>query len=240
MHETAMDNGKAFFEAYVNGLGGVAIVDVGSRDINGSLREACPPEATYTGVDLVSGKGVDIVAEDPYVLPFPDASQDIVVSTSCFEHDEMFWLTFNEIMRILKPAGLFYLNAPASDAVHRYPVDCWRFYPDSGRALAAWARRSGVNAALLESYVSPPRRALSEDFVAVFVREERHADTHQRRILHTLGSFTHGLIRLPDGSLQPLQAPDAGQRSLFKTGLLRLRARVLRGVPGRGSQNLQP
>ena len=30
---------------------------------------------------------------------------------------------------------LFYLNAPSNGEFHRYPVDCWRFYPDAGGAL---------------------------------------------------------------------------------------------------------
>ena len=43
---------------------------------------------------------------DPYHLPFESNSLDVVVSSSCFEHSEMFWLLFLEIMRVLKPEGL--------------------------------------------------------------------------------------------------------------------------------------
>ena len=84
-----------------------------------------------------------MVLDDPYTLPFADESVDIVVSTSCLEHSEMFWLSFLEMLRVLRPTGLLYLNVSSNGNFHRYPVDCWRFYPDSGVAMVCWARRNG-------------------------------------------------------------------------------------------------
>src|SRR5258708_8610540 len=110
MHLTAMSNATLFFDTYVSQLGHVSLVDVGALDVNGSLREVCPSNAKYTGVDCASGKGVDVVLADPYSLPFENNSVDVAVSSSCFEHSEMFWVLFLEILRILKPSGLFYLN----------------------------------------------------------------------------------------------------------------------------------
>ena len=135
MHVSAKKNGELFFETYVKSLNSVTIVDVGSMDVNGSLKEVIPKNSKYIGVDFAEGKGVDKVLKDPYNLPFENNSVDVVVSSSCLEHSELFWLSFIEIIRILKPNGLFYLNAPSNGAFHRYPVDCWRFYPDSGKAL---------------------------------------------------------------------------------------------------------
>src|SRR5690606_22164720 len=100
-----------------------------------------PANVTYIGLDFEKAKGVDVLLTDPYTLPFENESVDVVVSSSCFEHSEMFWLVFAEILRILKPNGLVYLNAPSNGVVHRYPVDCWRFYPDAGEALATWGKR---------------------------------------------------------------------------------------------------
>ena len=60
---------------------------------------------------------------------------------------------FNEALRVLKPTGLLYINAPSNGAYHRYPVDCWRFYPDSGVALQNWGNRSGYECALLEFFI---------------------------------------------------------------------------------------
>ena len=48
-------------------------------------------------------------------------------------------------------AGLACIIAPSRGKVHRYPLDCWRFYPDAAAALCAY-----VGMDLLESYVEPP------------------------------------------------------------------------------------
>jgi SAM-dependent methyltransferase len=196
MHHTALQNCKEFFDCYSEALAKdavVQVVDVGSQDVNGSLRQVCPQQFRYVGVDSTAGPGVDIVLDDPYALPFETSSVDIVLSSSCFEHAEMFWLVFLEALRILKPDGLFYLNAPSNGDFHRYPVDCWRFYPDSGRALITWAKRNGIDAALLESFTSTQIGDQWNDFVAVFLKDERLRDRFASRILDKKANYTNGL-----------------------------------------------
>jgi SAM-dependent methyltransferase len=195
MHPTAMSNCKIFFDTYSDYFSKnklTKVVEIGSQDVNGSLRLVCPSEFQYTGVDFVPGKGVDIVLSDPYSLPFDNESADIVLSSSCFEHSEMFWVVFLEIMRVLKPSGLFYLNAPSNGAFHRYPVDCWRFYPDSGDALISWAKRNGINAVLLESYISNQRMDGWNDFVGVFLKNKQFLKMYDRRILDHFNDFKNG------------------------------------------------
>ena len=192
MHPSAMENGKLFFDTYLKPLGQVTVADIGAQNVNGSLKDVCPDNATYIGVDFVQGKGVDIIIDDPYKLPFEDGSLDAVVSSSCFEHSEFFWLLFNEIMRVLKPTGLFYLNAPSNGLFHRYPVDCWRFYPDSGNALANWANRCGYNTLMLESYTSYQSNGLWNDYVAVFLKDREHLPQHPDH----QGNASHGKQRL--------------------------------------------
>ena len=166
--------------------------------MNGSLRSVAPTDFDYIGVDFVEGKGVDVILNDPYTLPFAAESADIVLSSSCFEHSEMFWLVFLEIMRILKPGGLFYLNVPSNGIFHRYPVDCWRFYPDSGRARVTWAKRYGYNAALLESYISHTEGEIEgfdwNDFVAIFLKDEALAANFPQRILESKQDFNNGIL----------------------------------------------
>jgi SAM-dependent methyltransferase len=195
MHPTAMLNGKLFFDAYSNRLESGIVVDVGAQDVNGSLKSVCPAALKYVGVDFVAGNGVDVVLTDPYQLPFDDESVDVVVSSSCFEHSEMFWVLFLEILRVLKSPGLFYLNAPSNGgAFHRYPVDCWRFYPDSGNALTTWGRRNGYSLALLESYVCNQLGGIFNDFVAVFLKGEHHADKFPARITSDFKQFSNGSV----------------------------------------------
>jgi len=72
-------------------------------------------------------------------LPFDTESIDNVISTSCFEHDPCFWITFKEMCRITKPGGFIYVNAPAFGPYHKHPGDNWRFYNDAAQALAHWS-----------------------------------------------------------------------------------------------------
>ena len=193
MHPSALLNANSFFKAYGGDFPGGVIVEIGSQNVNGSIRDVAPSHLKYIGVDFVNGNGVDVVLDDPYKLPFNDSSVDIVVSSSCFEHSEMFWLVFLEILRILKPNGLFYLNVPTNSDFHRYPVDCWRFYPDSAQALVVWARRSGYQPAALESFVSKKYFGGWNDYVAVFVRDESCAQQHSRRAMDlSSASYTNG------------------------------------------------
>lgn len=155
MHDTALELGRRFFEAYLPPSGIPKILDIGSLDINGSLRQALPEGSTaaYVGVDLEAGSGVDVVIDDPAELPFPDDHFDAVVSTSCLEHDRTFWATVDEAVRVCKPGGFVYLNAPSNGHVHQHPLDCWRFYPDAGRALVTWVNGGDApEVELMESF----------------------------------------------------------------------------------------
>lgn len=197
MHVTAMSNAERFFNVYVNKNNrkhNLKIVEIGSQDINGSIKKLAPENSDYTGLDFQLGPGVDLLLSNPYVLPLDNDYCDIVISSSCFEHSEFFWLIFLEALRVLKPDGLLYLNVPSNGSFHRYPVDCWRFYPDSGVALSKWSKLNGINAELLESYVSdqqPPEPW--NDFVGVFVKDKKHAGLYPSRIIDSFKNFSNGI-----------------------------------------------
>jgi len=197
MHSSAAKNFKHFIEVYAKSFSSrndIRLLEIGSYDANGSLRSIAPSSFEYIGVDFCEGPGVDIVLNDPYVLPFESESVDIVVSTSCFEHSEMFWILFLEIMRVLKPSGLFYLQVPSNGTFHQYPVDCWRFYPDSGKALSAWGKRNSYKCALIESYTSLQDFDIWNDYVAVFIKDELELFRFPERILERKLDITNGLI----------------------------------------------
>src|SRR5574337_763735 len=210
MHQSAMFHGQRFFETYCPTAAGpeVTLVEIGSQNVNGSLREVCPRGLTYIGLDFAEGEGVDVVLTDPYSIPLPDNSADVVVSSSCFEHSQFFWLVFLEAMRLLKPHGLLYLNAPSNGYFHRWPVDCWRFYPDAGHAMVAWARRQGYPALLLESFVGErsagtvAEGGMWNDFVAVFIKDAEHRNRYPNRILHRLADYSNGYLDGAEGVLR--------------------------------------
>ena len=157
MHNTAYMLGQLFIQSYIPKNGRYTLIELGSDDINGSLRKFCPANTEYIGLDFAEGKNVDIVLKSSYELPFKDNSIDFVISTSCFEHSEFFWLSFKEIFRVLKSSGLFYVNAPSNGTFHRHPMDCWRFYPDASLALLKWAAHCGhERPCILESFMKEP------------------------------------------------------------------------------------
>jgi len=206
MHDSAKLNCSQFFDTYKKYIGNhsVKVVDIGSQDFNGSLREVAPKEFDYLGLDFVNGKNVDIVLTDPYVLPLETGTVDVVLSSSCFEHSQMFWLSFLEIMRILKPQGLFYLNAPSAGPVHNFPFDCWRFYPDSGLAMVEWSKKNGFNSVLLESYIQGGGEW--SDFVAVFLKDSAFVEHYPTRILDKKLDFENGQLYGQKEKINPIQS----------------------------------
>ena len=129
MHVTAFENAKKFAHKY--NATDKKVLDVGSYDVNGTLK---PLFRDYTGIDIEKGPNVDVVAKLGQPFPFDDQSFEVIVSSSCLEHDPAFWVTVKEMMRV---AGeLIYINVPSAQFYHAYPIDCWRFLADSMAALA--------------------------------------------------------------------------------------------------------
>lgn len=58
------------------------VLEVGSRDINGGVRDLFPREAHFTGIDLYAGPGVDLVADFARL----DARRELPIACTC--HDE--------------------------------------------------------------------------------------------------------------------------------------------------------
>jgi SAM-dependent methyltransferase len=193
MHVTAEQNARRFFDTYVNNKNG-DFLEIGSYLSSFNIRSLAPNSSNYVGVDLGSGPGVDVVLTDPYMLPFEDNSFDFVVSSSCFEHSEFFWLTYMEVMRVLKPSGLFYLNAPSNGDFHRFPVDCWRFFPDSGNALSNWSRRNGMNTAVIEQYTSGKGNDIWCDYVSIFIKDVDTIGLYPNRITTKFNDYTNGSV----------------------------------------------
>lgn len=150
MHASSYLNMQRFVTTHLAGHTGaeLRIADIGSQNVNGSYRPLFDHSGwQYVGIDMAEGPGVDLVLADVYRWSeLDDGSFDVVVSGQALEHIEFFWLTVLEIARIARPGGLVCLIAPSGGYEHRYPVDCWRFYPDGMRALARHAGLEVVEA----------------------------------------------------------------------------------------------
>lgn len=81
------------------------VVEIGSLDINGSVRPYFDNPAEYIGCDLGPGPGVDVVCAG-HKLDYPNDSFDIAISCECFEHDQHWALTFQKMIDLVRPGGL--------------------------------------------------------------------------------------------------------------------------------------
>lgn len=144
MHESSLDKMRDFKSKYLESKKNesLLILDLGSLDVNGSYRKDFDiPAWKYKGIDVTNGKNVDIVLKNPYRWrEIRSCSADVLISGQAFEHIQFFWLTMLEIARVLRYGGLCCIIAPSNGPEHRYPVDCWRFYPDGLSALGRFAR----------------------------------------------------------------------------------------------------
>ncbi len=143
MHASSLSNMKRFVATHLAPFmeSSLSIADVGAMDVNGSYKPLFEqPNWQYVGLDLEAGPNVDIALNSAYSWPIGDNSFDVVVSGQALEHVEFVWQTVQEVARILKPGGLCCLIAPSAGPEHRFPVDCWRIYPDGMRALAKFAQ----------------------------------------------------------------------------------------------------
>lgn len=113
------------------------VLDVGSRDINGSYRKLMPPAWRYVGSDIKPGLNVDMVQPDAYTIQEMGGSFDVVMCGQTLEHVERPWVLVPEMARMLVPGGILILAAPVICQEHDHPVDCWRFLPGGMRVLLA-------------------------------------------------------------------------------------------------------
>lgn len=142
MHLSSRLKMEAFLDTYAADSRGKSVLDVGARASKPrkyNYRHSTDERGlVYSGLDLSPGHNVEIVPANPYIWDeIGDEQFDFVISGQAFEHNPFMWISFCEIARVLKQGGRAFIIAPSSGSVHRFPYDCWRYYPDSWAALCA-------------------------------------------------------------------------------------------------------
>jgi SAM-dependent methyltransferase len=134
MHSASYNLMKLLFFKYTDKSIRQMVCDVGSLSENGSYKNIFDGHE-YIGLDIIQGENVDIVARDPYSYPFPDNYFDLVVSGQTIEHIKDLHKWIKELSRILKVGKPMIIIGPMIFKFHRFPVDCWRVFPDGMRFL---------------------------------------------------------------------------------------------------------
>lgn len=130
MHASVMNYIQEIVNKYRPDLVDKHILEIDSRDINGSVRSLFET-TNYKGIDMIDGPGVDEVMTS-HDIKYPDNSFDMVLSLEVLEHDEKFWVSLKEMGRVLKPHGIMIITTrDIGFFYHPYPCDYWRFTKDS-------------------------------------------------------------------------------------------------------------
>jgi len=160
VHRSSFMKMQYFKDTYLNPSQDLKILDIGSFDKTGDYNYGLilnEKKWTYHGLDLRAGNNIDIVVENPYHWDeIEDETYDLVVSGQAFEHIEFFWLTLEEVKRILKPGGLFFLIVPSTGPVHKNPYDCYRFNEDAMKAMAKYINFNVIECGTNFDEVSDP------------------------------------------------------------------------------------
>jgi len=111
---------------------GKRVIEVGSLDVNGSLRpliESYIPKE-YVGVDIAKGLGVDRICKvENLVEEMGQNFFDVVISTELLEHVRDWKKAVSSIKTVCKEGGGIILITTRSIgfSYHAYPYDFWRF-----------------------------------------------------------------------------------------------------------------
>ncbi|HSZ56524.1 MAG TPA: methyltransferase domain-containing protein [Tepidisphaeraceae bacterium] len=111
------------------------VLEVGSCDINGTVRPVFSDASEYIGVDASEGAGVDRVLDAHDILAtFGPESFHTVICCEMLEHDSQPWVSVPQLHAVLKPGGHLLVTTPTFGfPLHRHPRDYWRFGEDAYR-----------------------------------------------------------------------------------------------------------
>lgn len=85
--------------------GPAKVVDFGSLDINGGVKQLIDPTWDYTGIDLDKGPNVDLI-QPGQLVDLKSESFDVTLSSELFEHTPYWKEIFAQMCRLTKPGGV--------------------------------------------------------------------------------------------------------------------------------------
>lgn len=102
-----------------------SVLEIGSQDVNGSIRDYFNDTTEYVGVDRYEGKGVDIVC-DARKTKFKHKFDTLMI-ISVFEHDLDWKDTLKHNLQWLKKGGMCFISFGAEG--NKPHMDIWKLVP---------------------------------------------------------------------------------------------------------------
>lgn len=136
MHQAVDEWVFTSFHNWRDGRTHLRVLEIGSLDINGSVRHIFKPFAEkYIGIDVQEGPGVDIVASaTDYLSP---GYFDVVVCAEVFEHTPEWKQIINNSYVNLMDGGIFIATMAGEgrhphSAIDENPIREWEHYSNIG------------------------------------------------------------------------------------------------------------
>jgi SAM-dependent methyltransferase len=117
MHAQALN----FYQAELQNLPPLRVVEFGACDMNGSVRQVYPQAASWLGVDRQYGPGVDIVADA--AVWRTDDRFDLCICAEVFEHTPDWRRIIDTAQAVLTGGGLFLASCARADRPPHSAVD---------------------------------------------------------------------------------------------------------------------
>lgn len=113
------------------------VLEIGSKDITGNIREHFKDAKVYIGTDKERGFNVDLIIDAHDLLKkFKAGDFDIVLCFEMLEHDRQFWKTVEIMQKLVKKKGYLIISAPTFGfPLHKHPKDYFRYGEDAFREI---------------------------------------------------------------------------------------------------------
>lgn len=115
-HREALEFFGLVAAANLDRLSEASVCEIGSYDVNGSIRRCFLGAKAHIGIDVVAGPGVDVVSLG-HEFNAPDGQFDLVVSAECLEHDPHWRSTVTNMVRLTRPGGVVAISCASTGRV---------------------------------------------------------------------------------------------------------------------------